>query len=145
MPYVHIKTIESRRAVCRSCVFYQKEKNVCGVDGQGINMKVFLNNCPENKWPLWEYKEPVKPAKKKPKEPQLHAKVKTLTKSIYRWARAGFLKTSKKQLDQRMEICRGCEFWDSEAWSGTGKCKKCGCSTWAKLRIKTEKCPIGKW
>jgi len=94
---------------------------------------------------LWEYKEPPRPAKKKPKEPPLHVKIKTLTKSIYKWAKAGFLKTSKKQLAQRTEICRGCEFWDNKAWNGTGKCTKCGCSTWAKLRIKTEKCPIGKW
>jgi hypothetical protein len=145
MPYVHIKTIESRKAVCYSCKFYQREKNVCEVDGQLINMKAFLNNCPENKWPLEEYKEPEKPAKKKPTEPSLRIKAKTLARSLYKWARAGFLKTSKKQLNQRMKICKGCEFWDSKAWSETGKCTKCGCSTWAKLRIRTEKCPIGKW
>jgi hypothetical protein len=145
MPHVHIKTIESRKVVCQACPFYKKESNVCGVDRQIINMKVFLNNCPENKWPLEEYVEPPPTPKKKPKEPPIHVKIGTFSKSIYRWARAGFLKTSKKQLNQRMEICRSCEFWDSSAWNGTGKCTKCGCSTWAKLRIRTEKCPIGKW
>jgi hypothetical protein len=145
MPYIHAKTAEVRRAICFNCQHFNKDSFMCSANRQNANMNILLNNCPENKWPIWEYKDPPKPAKKKPKEPPLHTKVKTLTKSIYRWARAGFLKTSKKQLDQRMEICSGCEFWDSEAWSGTGKCKKCGCSTWAKLRIRTEKCPIGKW
>jgi hypothetical protein len=28
---------------------------------------------------------------------------------------------------------------------GTGRCSKCGCSTWAKLRMASEKCPIDKW
>ena len=145
MAYIHIKTAQARKAVCFACQNYNKDSLSCSVDGQGINMKVFLNNCPESKWPLWEYKEPPKPPKKRPKEPPLSKKIETFSKSIYRWAMAGFLKTGKKQLTQRMNICKGCEFWDSEAWSGTGKCTKCGCSTWAKLRIKTEKCPIGKW
>lgn len=145
MPYIHIKTAEFRRNICKSCPHFLKPAMTCGLDGQDINMKIFLNNCPKNKWPLWEYKEPPKPKKKKQKEPPLRVKVKTLFKSTYKWAIAGFLKTSPKQLDHRMNICKGCEFWDKEAWNGTGKCTKCGCSTWAKLRMRTEKCPIGKW
>jgi len=145
MPYAHIKTIEARKRICYSCSRYNKQEMVCSVDQQHINLKSFLNNCPENKWPLEEYKEPPEPLKKPKKEPPVSVKIKSFSKSIYRWARAGFLKTSKKQLAQRMEICKGCEFWNSSAWNGTGKCTKCGCSTWAKLRIKTEKCPIGKW
>lgn len=142
MAYIHIKTAQFRRSICRACPNYQQQESKCGLDGQRINMKILLNNCQESRWPAWEYKEPEKP---KAKEPPLSTKVKTFSKSIYKWAKAGFLKTSKKQLAQRTEICRGCEFWDKKAWNGTGKCTKCGCSTWAKLRIKTEKCPIGKW
>jgi hypothetical protein len=146
MPYVHIKTLESRKSVCLVCPRYVEKNKSCGIDNQGINMKFFLNNCPLNKWPIEEFKETHKaPRKQKTKDPSLVRKIKSFSRSIYRWARSGFSKASEKQINKRLEICRGCEFWDSEAWGGTGKCKKCGCSTYAKIRLKTEKCPIGKW
>lgn len=61
------------------------------------------------------------------------------------WALAGFPITKKEKFDERMNICKLCEFWDNSAFNKTGKCKKCGCSTLAKLRMQTEKCPISKW
>jgi hypothetical protein len=48
-------------------------------------------------------------------------------------------------LIERKSICQACEFWSPEGFRGTGKCTKCGCSTWVKLRMATERCPIGKW
>lgn len=41
--------------------------------------------------------------------------------------------------DDRLKICGPCEF------AKAGFCKKCGCILAAKTRVKTEKCPIGKW
>lgn len=61
------------------------------------------------------------------------------------WALAGFPITEKNKFNNRLEICKSCEFWNSESFNNTGGCKKCGCSTWAKLRMATERCPIGKW
>jgi hypothetical protein len=52
---------------------------------------------------------------------------------------------SSQELNFRMQLCKACEWWDAQALKGTGRCKKCGCSTWAKLRMATERCPIGKW
>jgi hypothetical protein len=52
---------------------------------------------------------------------------------------------SLHELKCRMQLCKACEWWDAAALKGTGRCKKCGCSTWAKLRMATERCPIGKW
>ena len=77
--------------------------------------------------------------------PNIATMAKTFTNSMGDWIRSGFSVVTEEQLQKRLEICSGCEFWDKSAFVGTGKCKKCGCSTQAKLRLATEKCPIDKW
>jgi hypothetical protein len=62
-----------------------------------------------------------------------------------RFARSGFAATPPEILAQREATCRACPEWDAAALNKTGRCRKCGCSTWAKLRMATERCPIGKW
>ena len=62
-----------------------------------------------------------------------------------RFARAGFATTPPEALASREATCRACPEWDAQALNATGRCRKCGCSTWAKLRMATERCPIGKW
>ena len=62
-----------------------------------------------------------------------------------RFARAGFATTPPEALAQREATCRACPEWDAAALNATGRCRKCGCSTWAKLRMATERCPFGKW
>jgi hypothetical protein len=69
----------------------------------------------------------------------------SLAKSVADWKKSGFSTATAEKLADRLDICKGCEFWDGEAFAGTGKCKKCGCSTQAKLRMATSKCPIDKW
>lgn len=39
----------------------------------------------------------------------------------------------------RRAACESCDQWDH------GRCKSCGCYTYAKTRLRSEKCPIGKW
>jgi hypothetical protein len=146
MPYVHIKTMRERKAICHLCKNYKKETNSCLIDNQSINLKSYIGNCQENKWPAEVYiEEPTPKSKKNRKEPSIVQKAASLFNSLRKWIVSGLLKTSKRQLAFRMATCKGCEFWDRAAWGGTGKCTKCGCSTWAKLRMKTERCPIGKW
>ena len=53
--------------------------------------------------------------------------------------------TPPEALATREATCRACAEWDAAALNSTGRCRKCGCSTWAKLRMATEKCPLGKW
>jgi hypothetical protein len=65
--------------------------------------------------------------------------------SAVKWTSKGLSKTDEETLKTRIETCQGCEFWNSKGFGGTGRCMKCGCSTWAKLRMATERCPIGKW
>ena len=70
--------------------------------------------------------------------------LKHFTKATIRFAKSGFKIADTETLAIRKAICDKCEFWDSTAFFGRGKCRKCGCSS-AKLRLASEKCPIGKW
>ena len=65
--------------------------------------------------------------------------------AAHRFARAGFATTPPEALASREATCRACPEWDAQALNSTGRCRKCGCSTWAKLRMATERCPLGKW
>jgi hypothetical protein len=58
---------------------------------------------------------------------------------------SGFSTTPPGILAEREATCRSCDQWDATALNNTGRCRKCGCSTWAKLRMATEACPLGKW
>ena len=77
--------------------------------------------------------------------PSLPQQAANLGSSLVKWAGSGFTATDPDTLASRMEICRGCDLWDAAGMAGTGRCRKCGCSTQAKLRMASEKCPIGKW
>jgi hypothetical protein len=80
-----------------------------------------------------------------PPDHSLLHKASLLAHSIAPWAINGFKLVDEETLASRMEICKGCEFWDAAGFVGTGRCQKCGCSTQAKLRMATSKCPEGKW
>lgn len=66
------------------------------------------------------------------------------TNSMANWAKSGFRIADAETLSKRKNLCSECEYWDTSAYIGLGKCKKCGCSS-AKLRLESEHCPIGKW
>lgn len=46
---------------------------------------------------------------------------------------------------QRLEICKGCEFFDAESFSGTGQCNACGCPLLYKIKKSSSVCPKSKW
>jgi hypothetical protein len=79
--------------------------------------------------------------------PTLTEQVKTFTGSVVGWAKSGFDLVDNDTFSNRLSICKGCEFWDEIGFGKTGKCKKCGCSTQAKLRLPNERCPLipAKW
>lgn len=77
--------------------------------------------------------------------PSLTEMVTSFSEDMLKWASANFALASQEEMDQRLNICRSCEWWNAEAYKGTGRCRKCGCSTWAKIRVKTSGCPIGLW
>ena len=84
--------------------------------------------------------------KRKPKPPTVTQMTKNFAKATVKWAESGFGVVTKKRFKERLEICRGCSFWDEKARLGMGKCnhEDCGCSK-GKLWLKSEKCPIEKW
>jgi hypothetical protein len=69
----------------------------------------------------------------------------SFSESAYNFACAAFMLTPPEILASREATCQSCPEWNDKALNGTGRCSKCGCSTWAKLRMATEKCPLGKW
>ena len=71
--------------------------------------------------------------------------ISNLAKASTKFVAAGFNVASKDDLEKRQSICKKCDEWDSVSFNGTGRCRKCGCSTWAKIRMATERCPLGKW
>jgi hypothetical protein len=77
--------------------------------------------------------------------PSLPQQAASLGKSLVNWTASGFTATPPDILAAREATCRACPEWDSAAMGGTGRCQICKCSTWAKLRMSTERCPIGKW
>lgn len=78
-------------------------------------------------------------------DPSLSALVGSATTAVTNWVSGGFKTTPKKVLEERIKICEGCEMWDPKGFRNTGRCRKCGCSTWAKLRMNSAKCPLKKW
>jgi hypothetical protein len=77
--------------------------------------------------------------------PSFLSQVKSFYGASKKFIGAGMLIATEEDVKKRLDICSTCEWWDSAALNKTGRCKKCGCSTWAKLRMATEQCPIGKW
>jgi hypothetical protein len=67
-----------------------------------------------------------------------------LTRALAEWTRHGFPVATQEVRDQRQAICDGCEWWESNAMFGTGRCRRCGCSK-LKLALATSVCPVAKW
>ena len=74
--------------------------------------------------------------------PSLLTQISTATRDLSEWAKKGFEQASVTEFERRLNVCRSCEFWDSSGFANSGKCKKCGCSTQAKLRLATASCPL---
>jgi len=77
--------------------------------------------------------------------PSISIMAGTFVTSMKNWAQSGFKTANQEIFNSRISICKQCPEWDKDAFAGSGRCNKCGCSTQAKLRMATEKCPIGKW
>jgi hypothetical protein len=91
-----------------------------------MNYQDFLNKMPEN---LREK----------------HKQLRSALNAGRLFVSSGFTVTPPEIIAAREEICRACPEWDATALNETGRCRQCGCSTWAKLRMATESCPLAKW
>lgn len=79
------------------------------------------------------------------KPPSAAEMATSLVRSAAAWGKSGFAMADDDKLTARLDACKACPEWDAAGMAGTGRCRKCGCSTQAKLRIDSEKCPLGKW
>jgi hypothetical protein len=126
-----VTELKFRGEICKSCEF--NTSGVCVKLDKKIRMSVFEPECPESKWEQSE------------SYPKLKEQMKTFATSMASWLKNGLSQVPETIYLQRLDTCKGCEFWDGKALKGTGRCRKCGCSTWAKLKLPHEKCPVDKW
>jgi len=58
----------------------------------------------------------------------------------------GSLAVSRTVWNNRLSICRGCEWWQELGKTKIARCRRCNCSS-AKLVLKESKCPLfpPKW
>lgn len=61
--------------------------------------------------------------------------------SFYNHAKDSFKKVEDHVYNNRIDICKSCEYFDSEDM----RCKNCGCFLDIKASWNSEKCPIEKW
>lgn len=65
----------------------------------------------------------------------------SLVRSLWDWAISGFTVATDEEQAARRAICHECPEWVV----ADRRCRLCGCYTDAKLRLRTERCPIGRW
>ncbi len=73
--------------------------------------------------------------------PSAGAMAASLARSFWDWAVSGFSAAPHEAQRERLNACIACPEWDS----GARRCRICGCFTDVKVRLRTERCPIGKW
>ncbi len=133
--------INTRKSKCsKDCVDLCDHNNPCASCKNNYWGPIF---CDENIEKKIIYSIP-----KLEEEQPLPSKIemsKSFVKSMSKWIASNAPLASEDLLSRRKEICSKCEFWNPKGFKNTGRCMKCGCSTWTKLRMATEKCPIGKW
>jgi hypothetical protein len=64
------------------------------------------------------------------------------TGSLLGHVAGGMKKVSQEEMDRRMDICKGCEFFTD---GDRPRCSKCGCHLNIKARWESAHCPIDKW
>jgi|688.fasta_scaffold06405_14 hypothetical protein len=123
--------------------------SACGQCNCGIDKSDPCSICPLKKWGTHPTCNKNTHLKSHPKIsfelPTNSQMAKSVVGSLSKWVGGGFKQVQEKEFDQRLSHCKQCEFWNSKGFNNSGRCMKCGCSTWIKLRMATEKCPIGKW
>jgi hypothetical protein len=77
--------------------------------------------------------------------PTMGEKTVSFGTDMVKWAHSGLQFASKYDQEERLSICRCCEFFDHLAFFGKGKCTKCGCIAKLKLKLATSSCPLGLW
>ncbi len=130
--------LQVQLATCHNCDFSQTQRGGCAgpcpchVDGHDIIEHAKTDYCPKGFYPDGVTANNLTMAA------AIHGAVGLVKAAV------GMDKAPRELVEKRKEICDGCEhavlragvFW---------QCDICRCATSAKIRLKGEKCPIGKW
>jgi hypothetical protein len=73
--------------------------------------------------------------------PPIAHQAANLGRALWDWAVAGFAIASEEEQARRLAICGDCPLRNAE----DRRCWRCGCYTDAKVKLRTEHCPEGKW
>lgn len=170
--YIHIQELNARRSICSSCP--HNTGAMCELNGSDLKHNLLAGECPKKLWPENFEPVPYEgPADRQAKEgrrqrkelrkalrqaqadalknglpppPSLLNQAKSFASSMKKWAKDGFKNVSKEEHQRRLNICLRCPSYDPDGWGrGIGRCRECGCAVKAKTKIKSQKCPVGKW
>ena len=72
---------------------------------------------------------------------ELFNRAKNLTNSTINHAVNGFINVNEKVKQERLDICRSCDKFNSQNTT----CNECGCFLNIKTSWASEKCPLDKW
>ena len=76
------------------------------------------------------------------KNPSLLKLALNFTSHLLNHVVGGMKNVSQEEMDRRIDICKGCEFFTD---GDRPKCSKCGCHLNIKARWESAHCPIDKW
>ncbi len=65
----------------------------------------------------------------------------SVARALWDWACDGLKLAPEAEYQRRLATCEGCPLFDRDQ----KRCAKCGCYTDYKLRMRSERCPEGKW
>lgn len=75
--------------------------------------------------------------------PTVMEQVRTVGGELVKWGKAGFPKTTKREYDERIAVCKEnkCGQYDAEQ----ARCSACGCFVAEKANMATAECPADLW
>lgn len=76
--------------------------------------------------------------------PTLAKRLLTFANAMSQFAKSGFKLASPELVDERLNICQGCQHFSGIHSVFKVGCTRCGCSS-KKANVFTEACPLGKW
>jgi hypothetical protein len=149
MPSIHKQELESRRSFCNTCPL--NNGKLCLGNNKELKHNLLVGFCSKDLWiKNFKPKPYINPNKKqvirkKKKPPKIKKQILSFANSMKEWASDRFKVVSNREHKRRLAICLACPSLDPDGWGGSGRCLECGCSVKAKTKIRSQKCPIGKW
>ena len=136
--------------------FFRLRKSICGDCSCNVDFYNICAECPNKKWKkepnslckmykdFYGLEENAKNTTENQQFPTINEMAKNFGSAIFNETKAffhGIDPISDEEFSKRIHSCKSCEFYVEK----TNRCSKCGCFLSLKAKMKTQKCPIGKW